>query len=360
MGSWRPLRKKSDPPSCILAIDIGAGTQDILLYQVSREEENNPHLVLPSPSRVWAQRLEKLSGDLFIHGDTIGGGRIGSVLRRHIEVGDRVAMTARAAHTIRDDLGQVREMGVEVVDKRPAGFTGEEVELREVDIPFILKILHAYDEGKEVALIALAVQDHGTAPLGESDRIFRFSRFRQALEECEGFVGLSYLPEEIPQYYHRMRSAVRRAQAEGRAPVMVMDTALSAILGAMGDDGGAQVVVNMGNGHTIMALVVEGAVQGLLEHHTSLLTPQKLKDYIIRFPQGKISNEEIYEDGGHGAFYLTKTQTPGRIAVTGPQRGMMKETGLSYDLPAPGGNMMMTGPWGLVKAARIKGLISRT
>jgi uncharacterized protein (DUF1786 family) len=344
-------------PPCILAIDIGAGTQDILLYHARREEENNPQLVIPSPSRVWGSRLERLTGDLFIHGDTIGGGRIGSVLRKHIEGGDRIAMTEGAARTIRDDLDQVREMGVEVVEKRPAGFAGEEVELREVDIPFIMGILHAFDEGEEIALITLAIQDHGTAPSGESDRIFRFSRFREVLEEGRGLGGLAYLQDEIPSYYVRMLSAAHRAKQGSEAPILVMDTALSAIIGAMGDDGGAQLVVNMGNGHTIMALVVEGEVQGLLEHHTSLLTPQKLKDYIIRFPQGRVSNEEIYEDGGHGAFFLTEAQTPGRIAVTGPKRGMMKETGLLHDLSAPGGNMMMTGPWGLVKAARMRGLL---
>jgi uncharacterized protein (DUF1786 family) len=344
-------------PPCILAIDIGAGTQDILLYQARREEENNPHLVLPSPSRVWGSRLERLTGDLFIHGDTIGGGRIGSVLRKHVERGNRVVMTEGAAHTIRDDLDQVREMGVEVVEKRPAGFAGEEVEFREVDIPFILEILHAFDEGEGVALISLAVQDHGTAPAGESDRIFRFSRFREALEGGKGLGGLAYLHEEIPPYYLRMLSAAQRAQGESEAPIMVMDTALSAIMGAMHDDGGAQVVLNMGNGHTIMALVVKGVVQGLLEHHTSLLTPQTLKDYIIRFPQGRITNEEIYEDGGHGVFVLTATHALPQVSVTGPKRGMMKETGLSYDLPAPGGNMMMTGPWGLVKAARVRGLL---
>jgi uncharacterized protein (DUF1786 family) len=344
-------------PPCILAIDIGAGTQDILLYHAYREEENNPQLVLPSPSRIWGSRLEKLTGNLFIHGDTIGGGRIGSVLKNHIAQGYRVTITEGAAHTIRDDLDQVRDMGVEVVEKRPADFSGEEVELREVDIPFILKILHTFDEGEGVTLIALAVQDHGTAPSGESDRIFRFSRFREALEGGRGLGGLSYLQEEIPPYYLRMLSAAHRAQDESGVTVMVMDTALSAIMGAMGDDGGVQVVVNMGNGHTIMAFVIEGAVQGLLEHHTSLLTPQKLKDYILRFPQGRVSNEEIYADGGHGAFSLTNNQMPGRIVVTGPKRGMMKETGLSYDLPAPGGNMMMTGPWGLVRAARMRGLL---
>ena len=342
---------------CILAIDIGAGTQDILLYQARREEENNPHLVLPSPSRVWGSRLQRLSGDLFIHGDAIGGGKIGPVLRRRIEGGDRVAMTSGAAHTIRDDLEQVREMGVEVVEKRPAGFAGEEIELREVDIPFILDVFRAFDEGEGVTLVALAVQDHGTAPSGESDRVFRFSRFREALEQGRGIGGLAYLEKEIPPYYLRMLSAAHRAQEGSEATIMVMDTALSAIMGVMDNDGGAQVVVNIGNGHTIMALVVEGAVQGLLEHHTSLLTPQKLKDYIIRFPQGRVSNEEIYADGGHGAFSLVTAHAMRRIVVTGPRRGMMKETGLVYELPAPGGNMMMTGPWGLVKAARARGLM---
>ena len=236
-------------PPCILAIDIGAGTQDILLYHPHREEENNPQLVIPSPSRVWGSRLERLTDDLFIYGDTIGGGRIGSVLKNHIEKGYQVSMTEAAAHTIRDDLDQVREVGVEVVEKRPADFSGEGVELQEVDIPFVLGILRAFDEGQAIVLIALSVQDHGTAPAGESDRIFRFSRFRDALEGGKGIAGLAYLSEEIPPYYLRMLSAAQRAKEGSEAPIMVMDTALSAIMGAMGDDGGAQVVVNMQRPH---------------------------------------------------------------------------------------------------------------
>ena len=345
-------------PSHCLAIDIGTGTQDILLYHAGREAENNPQLVLPSPSRVWAKRLEGIAAHLFIHGDTIGGGRIGSVLRRHIGQGYHVAMTEGAARTIRDDLDQVREMGIEVVEARPAGFAGNEVELREVDIPFITDILGAVDEGEGITCIAIAVQDHGCAPSGESDRVFRFSCLRQALESGKGFAGLIYLQGEIPPYYHRMPSAALRAEREsGGATIMVMDTALAAIMGAMGDDGGVQVAVNVGNGHTIMALIIEGELQGILEHHTSLLTPQRLRDYIIRFPLGAVGTEEVFADGGHGAFLLRPTDASTIITVTGPKRGMMKETGLSYALPAPGGNMMMTGPWGLVKAARMKGLV---
>lgn len=342
----------------ILAIDIGAGTQDILLYQCGREEENNPQLVLPSPSKVWAKRLEGLKADIFLHGDTIGGGSIGTVLGQHMKKGHNVYMTEMAARTIRDDLNEVREMGVEVVvEDRPTGFVGDEVELIEVDIPFVMRVLNFLGEGEQLSVVAIAVQDHGSSPYGESDRTFRFSCFRRALEEDKGFARLTYVPNEIPPYYHRMLSAVQRVMREGWTKIIVMDTAISAIIGAESESEEPQLVANIGNGHTIMALIIKGEIQGLLEHHTSLLTPDKLRDLIIRFPRGEVNNEEIYDGGGHGAFLLTKPEDPVTIAVTGPKRGIMKETGLTYHLPAPGGNMMMTGPWGLVRGARIKGLL---
>jgi uncharacterized protein (DUF1786 family) len=344
------------PSSQILAIDIGAGTKDILLYRALREEENNPILVFPSPSSVWAKRLEGIAADLFIHGDTIGGGRIGAVLRGHISKGYRVTMTAEAARSIRDDLNQVREIGIEVVNVRPVGFSGEVLEFQEVNIPFVQHIFRTVGEGEEIAVIALAVQDHGSAPSGESDRVFRFACFRRILEQGKGFAGFVYLQDEIPSYYYRMRSAAQRATQGGGERVMLMDSALSAILGVKEEDG-TQVAVNIGNGHTIIALVIGGELQGLFEHHTSLLTPAKLRDYILRFPRGEVSHEEILDDGGHGAFVLTRASTPVMITVTGPKRGMMRETGLSYALPAPGGSMMMTGPWGLVKAARKRGFL---
>jgi uncharacterized protein (DUF1786 family) len=265
-------------------------------------------------------------------------------------------MTEEAARTIRDDLDQVREIGIKVVKDRPAGFTGEVLEFQEVNIPFIEGIFRAAGEGEGIAVIALAVQDHGSAPPGESDRVFRFSCFRRILEQGRGFEGFAYLQDEIPSYHYRMLSAAQRAEQGCRATVMLMDTALSAILGVKEEDG-TQVALNIGNGHTIMALVIEGVLQGLFEHHTSLLTPAKLRDYILRFPHGEVSYEEIYDDGGHGAFVLARASAPITITVTGPKRGMMRETGLSYNQPAPGGNMMMTGPWGLVKAARMRGLL---
>ncbi len=283
------------------------------------------------------------------------GGRIGAVLKNHIRKGYRVSMTAEAARSIRDDLNLVRAMGIEIVEGAPVGFNGEAFELREVDIPFIQHIFGAVGEGKTISVVALAVQDHGSAAEGGSDRVFRFSSFRRTLEEGKGFAGFIYLHEEIPSYYQRMLSAARRTKRETGATIMVMDTALSAVLGVeRGEE--VQVALNIGNGHTIMALVIAGELQGLFEHHTGLLTPAKLREYVFRFPRGEVTNDEVLSDGGHGAFLLTKTDARAAITVTGPKRGMMRETGLAYDLPAPGGNMMMTGPWGLVKGARKRGL----
>ena len=58
----------------ILAIDIGAGTQDILLFDSNKKIENCISLVLPTPSKWIAERIRAVEGDLYIYGDTIGGG----------------------------------------------------------------------------------------------------------------------------------------------------------------------------------------------------------------------------------------------------------------------------------------------
>ena len=59
----------------ILAIDIGAGTEDILLYDDQKKSiENCVKMVLPAPSQVFAAKVReaaKLYKDLFIKGDNI-------------------------------------------------------------------------------------------------------------------------------------------------------------------------------------------------------------------------------------------------------------------------------------------------
>ena len=65
----------------ILTVDVGLGTQDIMFYDSSESIENSPKLVMPSPTRIIADRIARLDEDLVINGETMGGGFITKVVR---------------------------------------------------------------------------------------------------------------------------------------------------------------------------------------------------------------------------------------------------------------------------------------
>jgi uncharacterized protein (DUF1786 family) len=46
----------------LLAIDIGAGTQDILLYRESIPLEGSTKMILPSPTIIVARRIDEARG----------------------------------------------------------------------------------------------------------------------------------------------------------------------------------------------------------------------------------------------------------------------------------------------------------
>jgi hypothetical protein len=64
-----------------------------------------------------------------------------------------------------------------------------------------------------------------------------------------------------------------------------------------------------------------------------------------------LKGQEVYEDDGHGVITLTPFPGDMGVRVTGPNRNLFKETSFNYTFAAPGGNTMMTGPMGLIKAA---------
>ena len=78
-----------------------------------------------------------------------------------------------------------------------------------------------------------------------------------------------------------------------------MDTGPAAIFGALTDSAAVQpsIVVNIGNGHTLGALVNENKITAIFEHHSFLMNPEKLQEYIIRLADGNLSFEEVFEDG---------------------------------------------------------------
>jgi len=353
----------------ILAIDIGAGTEDILLYDDQKKSiENCVKMVLPSPSQVWAAKVReatRLSRGLFIKGDIIGGGAFSFALKEHVKMGLRVVMTEKAAYTVRNDLDEVRERGIEVVEEEnaPKGFEGEILTIEEVNLNQLRAFLADFGETlSDVDVVAVAVQDHGVFPKGMSNRRFRIQKLRELLIESPKPESLAFLEREIPPCFLRMKSAAQASRRQlPEAKILLMDTSPDAILGCLKDESVEKanrvLAVNVGNGHTIAAIIVEKNIVGIVEHHTRLLNPSKIERLLVDFADGKLTDDEVFKDNGHGLFLLS--EPPGFseieiVAATGPNRNILSKTSLSVHFAAPAGDVMMTGPMGLVEATKRK------
>jgi len=337
----------------ILAIDIGAGTQDILFFDSEKKVENCTSLVLPTPSKVLAEKLKTIETNVYIHGDTIGGGSLGRAILRHLQKGFRVVMEESAAYSIRNDLDEVKSMGIEV-GKRPGSDHYQDLEIREVDLVLLEKFLSQFGEDLKVDVIAIAVQDHGVSPKEVSDRAFRFQNMEAMLRKNNRPEAFHFSEDSVPTQYLRMRSAVKAVRRTSSTPILVMDTSFSAILGCVDEVIGPSLIVNVGNGHTIAALLLEERIEGLYEHHTHELTPERLEQDLRLFVRGELSSKEVFEGNGHGVITLRPYNGEVSLFVTGPNRDLFEGTSFKFTYAAPGGNTMMTGPMGLVKAAQFR------
>jgi putative translation initiation factor aIF-2 beta subunit len=132
----------------ILAVDVGAGTQDILFFDPEKRPENNVKSVLPSQTRILAHRISELNEDILITGEIMGGGPITMAILNHLNKGHRVVMTEVSARTVRDDLDEVREEGIEIVtDEKAQSLDMYRIETKDVDLDFILDIIQRSGEG---------------------------------------------------------------------------------------------------------------------------------------------------------------------------------------------------------------------
>lgn len=337
----------------LLAIDVGAGTQDILVYESDKPMESCFKLVLPSLTSIIAGRIKDATRqrkDIFLTGNLMGGGPSVSAIKKHLKAGLRVLATPSAAKTIRDDPAQVRSMGVEIVAEAP-GADVLTIHTRDVDLPALRQVLSLFDVPLP-ELFAIAVQDHGELIGGGSNRKFRFQHW-QGFVEAGGDIGL-LVYREVPQYLSRMRAVQRDTPG-----AIMMDTGSAAVWGALCDPEVAAhqeeglIVVNVGNQHALGVLLRRERVWGLFEHHTVLMDTAKLRDHVDRLRLGTLSNEEVFADHGHGAFVHAEYSTSRPfefVTVTGPNRSMAAPLG--YHMAAPCGDMMLTGAFGLVAASR--------
>src|SRR4030042_1667516 len=107
----------------ILAIDMGTGTQDILLFDSEGPVENSLKMVMPSATEIAARRIRRATvggRPLLLTGVTMGGGPCHWALEAHLKAGHAASSTPEAARTFDDDLEMVAKMGVEVVSEDEA------------------------------------------------------------------------------------------------------------------------------------------------------------------------------------------------------------------------------------------------
>jgi uncharacterized protein (DUF1786 family) len=337
----------------ILAIDVGAGTQDVLLWEAGQPMENNVKLVLPSWTTVLARRVKRATvagRPLFLTGNLMGGGPVVSAMKRHLRAGYPVYVTPRAALTVRDNLDQVRERGYTIVEEPPEADDLLTLHTRDVDLGVLAGALAPFDLTVPET-VAVAVQDHGECLEG-SNRRYRFQLWREFVQDGGHMLDLAY--DEVPACYTRMQAVQRDAPG-----AVLMDTGSAALWGILEDERAAVhrdegfIAVNVGNQHTLAVLVRGERILGLFEHHTVLMDPRKLARLVDELRAGTLTNEAVYADHGHGA-YVSPAYAPGAgfefVAVTGPRRSMA--TDLGYHFAAPYGDMMLTGCFGLLRATQ--------
>jgi uncharacterized protein (DUF1786 family) len=334
----------------ILAIDVGAGTQDVLLYDSARTPENCFKLVLPSQTQIAGARIRRVTAErkpLHLTGTLMGGGASTDAVRDHLAAGLPVTATESAARTIHNDLERVRTLGVELSDEPPAGAV--EVELGDLDLDGLAHALAPFGVALP-EIVAVAVQDHGYRP-GSGNNAVRFE-YLQGLVEGGGALA-STIFHQPPAGMTRMAAVVERVPG-----AYVMDTGVAAVLGSLGDpvvaravrDKGA-ILVNIGNMHTFATLVKGTRLFGLFEHHTGGITAEIIHDLVEQLRAGTIDGATFTQQfDGHGAALVDDYRREGPfrfVAVTGPNRQIARPLG--YHEAAPHGDMMLAGSFGLVE-----------
>lgn len=340
---------KNQMDKTALLLDIGSGTQDVFYHVPGLEIENCPKFVLPAPARRIAEDIREATAEgraVHLSGTNMGGGFF-RALKAHLDAGLPATATSRAALAVFDDPARIETIGVTLSDEVPTG--ARVVELADYDRAWWERLLEA--AGLEYPeIVCAAAQDHGSHP-DSSNRRGRFLLWEKLLMEHHGEPS-SLLYDTPPPEMTRLATL---QQAIGGGPVA--DTGAAAVLGALFEPEfeaethrRGLTLINIGNSHTIAFLLYRGRIFGVYEHHTGLFEADKLLEQMGRFRRGELGFEEIFDDRGHGCLTLdlpSEAQDFSSIHVLGPQRHILADRDVSF--PAPGGDMMLAGAFGLLK-----------
>lgn len=346
----------------VLCLDIGSGTQDVLLYLPGeRALENCPKFVLPSPARKVAEIVAaqtRARRGIHLYGTNMGGGFYRAV-KAHLDAGLPVSAAPEAILALGDDPSWLEGMGVVVTRQCPADHVA--VHLGDYDSGFWRALLGA--AGLPMPdLVLAAAQDHGFHPKG-GNRKGRFTMWEQFLDpdgEDKGRVErLVYAEPPDP--------LTRLAALQSATGGPVADTGAVALLGALFDpdisdraDRTGITMVNVGNSHIVAFLVHQGRVWGVYEQHTGIVDGDKLWADLAAFRAGTLTNDQVFAERGHGCMTLAGCMERdgasdvdfAHTVVLGPQRALLH--GRDAVFPAPGGDMMLAGCYGLVHGWRLR------
>jgi uncharacterized protein (DUF1786 family) len=368
----------------ILTVDIGTGTQDIFLFDSNLDMENGFKLVIPSPTMMIHRQIKeatRLRTPILLTGKLMGGGPSAWAARDHAAAGIPTYATPEAAKTLDDEPAKVEKMGIKIVSEDEARSLSRvegsssviRLDLKDFDFPLISETFSRFGVSlTDLAAVCVAVFDHGDAPPGVSDRQFRFDYLDERIKAKNTLSSFAFLSGDVPPIMTRLQ-AVADSAKDVDAPLIVMDTAPAAILGASFDPVVSarprKIIANVGNFHCLAFRLGEGGgpgafagVEGVFEHHTGEIDRPKLEGYIRALADGSLTHQTIFDDMGHGALVygdhpLELDNADWQIAVTGPRRSLFQGAiqPSSFHLrpyfAVPFGDMMLSGNFGILAAA---------
>ena len=337
----------------VLILDIGSGTQDVLLALPNLTPENWPQFVLPSPAVMVKKKVQEITAlgkDIWLYGHNMGGGFFKAVLK-HKELGYKVFCTQEAGFAIHDNIVYIQKHGIEICEVCP--HSAVPIYLADYDQLFWENILRQWALPMPHMVVA-SVQDHGVHL--EGNRIGRMNLWRDSLKMSSCLEDWLYtdVKSECPKY-------TRLATLQKLTGGIVADTGTAIISGALAvpevlsrSQREGVTIINIGNSHTVAMLVYKGEVAGIFEHHTRQRNLEEFLHDLQEFRLGWLPDEHVRTTGGHGVVFGERDASAGAFMPTfvlGPQREFLRGHG---QFVAPYGQMMLAGCFGLLRALGIK------
>jgi len=257
--------------SRFLIVDIGAGTMDVLYYDI--DSGTHYKAVAKSPVLNLAQKAASLSGNLLLTGSEMGGGAISKLLRERAKESE-VIMSMSSTATVHHNMERVRSLGIKVIEDEKA----EELKGREgyahlvtgdLEVERLKKIVKGLGVPFSFDVVGICAQDHGVPPDGMSHLDYRHNIFKSILDEHPFPHVLLYRNDEVPATMNRLVSIAEDARMLPTGEIYVMDSGMAAILGASMDPRALQkekiISLDIATSHTVGDAVEADAVMIVLE-----------------------------------------------------------------------------------------------